>query len=120
MVNLNEAQLIDKIIKIENPPPFEKLNTYDEFNELRFPDLRNMAKSIEGIGEYGYLNKDQLINKLMKMKKQTPPKVPAPRTKKSKIIQRTVPQHQEQKNQRSLQRPTKNKEAMRRKRNYYI
>ena len=56
-----------------------------ELHQLSFYELRKMAKSIRGIGKYGDLNKAQLIDKIMKTKKSTPP-VPAPRTKKSKII----------------------------------
>ena len=120
---LNKAQLIDKIIKTKKPktktqpkiqpkpkpqiqkpiPKPKKENTYEELNQLSFNELRKMAKSIRGIGKYGYLNKAQLIDKIIKTKKpviitkeknSTIIPVPAPRTKKKKkekIRKRPVP-----------------------------
>ena len=49
--------------------------------QLSFNELRKMAKSIRGIGKYGYLNKTQLIDQIIKTKK---PKTKT-QTKKDKL-----------------------------------
>ena len=82
--NLNRNKLIDKILKTTKPKEKKKsviiTPTYQELNQLNFYQLRKRAKSIKGIGKYGNLKKNELIDKIIKSSKPTP----APRTKKEK------------------------------------
>ena len=74
--------MIDKIIKssVIITPKTLKTHSYQELNQFNFNQLRKYAKSIKGIGKYGNLKKNELIDKIIKSSKPTP----APRTKKEK------------------------------------
>ena len=98
MLSKNEKEKSEKSIIIHRPMPSpitkkpviitkekkkqekkEKLPTYEELNQLSFNELRKMAKSIRGIGKYGYLNKAQLIDQIIKTKKPKTKTQPKPK-----------------------------------------
>ena len=69
--NLKKKELIDKILKTTSPKKSVIITkkgpeTHQELNQLNFYQLRKYAKSIKGIGKYGNLKKNELIDKIIK------------------------------------------------------
>ena len=91
---LSKSELIEKLLKFEvevkalkklktqprSPPPPSPSpspspsppKTYQELNKLNFYQLRNYAKSIKGIGKYGNLKKNELIELILSKSKVKP------------------------------------------------